>query len=72
MAPLKLHLKKVNSYWKWLSGKLDLKSFLVVVSRGFKNRAYKFSEKRGGTIGELSIRIDRGLENFYLLVIQQG
>ena len=71
MAPLKLHLNKVNCYWKWLSGKLDLKSSSIVVSLGFKNRAYKFLEKRAGTIGELSIRIDRGVETFNLFVIRE-
>ena len=30
-----------------------------------------FSEKRAGTIGELSIRIDRALETFYLFVIRE-
>ena len=32
MAPLKLHTNKVNSYWKWPSGKLDLKSSSIVIS----------------------------------------
>ena len=32
MAPLKLHLNKVNSYWKWPSGKLDLKLSSIVIS----------------------------------------
>jgi len=30
MAPLKLHLNKVNSYWKRPLGKLDLKSSSIV------------------------------------------
>ena len=32
MALLKRHLNKVNSYWKWPSGKLNLKSSSIVIS----------------------------------------
>ena len=71
MAPLKSHLNKGNSYWKRPSRKLRLKSSSMVILLGFKNRAYKFSEKRACTINELSIRIDRGLETVSLFVIRE-
>ena len=69
MAPLKLHLNKVNSYWKWLSGKLNLKSSSIVVSLGFKNRIQVLGEEGG--YYRLSIRIDRALETFYLFIIRE-
>ena len=40
MALLKLHLNKVNSYWKRPSGKLDLKSSIVISPRLFVEKVY--------------------------------